>query len=249
MKVIVGVDDTDNKHSEKGTGRLLTSFIKQIKLEKGIEFFGVVRHQLYKHPDIPYTSHNSAMSVLAEVAPNRLALLTKIIPELLVRDSAEGSDPGFCLALTEQVKESERLISFGQRAKKEILTKESAYSLAKSLNIHLSEHGGSGHGVIGALAGVGLRLSGNDGRFRGKYHLGEPGAIIKVKDLMELTEIELVQDISGATLAQDDVIMLGEKIKGVLINNKKVLLVIPVKQSDNGAGWQTCPMDYLRAHF
>ena len=56
-------------------------------------------------------------------------------------------------------------IDFGYRAKQVVLTKSNAYKLAKKLDIHLSEHGGSGQGVIGALAGVALRLTANDGRF------------------------------------------------------------------------------------
>ena len=44
-----------------------------------------------------------------------------------------------------------------------------AYLLAEQFpELSLSEHGGTGDGVIGALAGVGLRLSGSDGRIKGK---------------------------------------------------------------------------------
>lgn len=50
------------------------------------------------------------------------------------------------------------LVDFGRRAKNEVLTKDLAYDLAVKLGVPLSEHGGTGDGVIGAVAGSGLRL-------------------------------------------------------------------------------------------
>ncbi|MBW6462914.1 MAG: hypothetical protein SCJ94_00290 [Bacillota bacterium] len=250
MKVIIGIDDTDNHTTEMGTGRLLTKIVSEIEANSGIAFSGVVRHQLFVHPSIPYTSHNSAMSVTTEVDTKRSEMLLKLFPKLLVQYRANGSDPGFCLAnadiLSDQQKEA--LVGFGRRAKVEVLSKSSAYDLAASLNIRLSEHGGTGHGVIGALAGVGLRLSGSDGRFRGKYELGKPGETTSVKVLLNSTAIDSVEDLSGMILSDDTVIKLGEKVKGVLINNRKVLLVVPNHDINKQASWQTCPMEYLRRH-
>jgi len=55
----------------------------------------------------------------------------------------------------------------GRRATCSVLTKKEAYPLAEKLGIHLSEHGGTGDGVVGALAESGLRMTGNHCRFRG----------------------------------------------------------------------------------
>jgi hypothetical protein len=85
--------------------------------------------------------------------------------------SVPESDPGLCVAVTERLRAPQELIAFGRKAKKHILSKIEAYALAESLSVHLSEQGGTGQGVIGALAGAGLRLSGNDGRFSGKIRL------------------------------------------------------------------------------
>ncbi|EUA24672.1 hypothetical protein I552_3211 [Mycobacterium xenopi 3993] len=57
------------------------------------------------------------------------------------------------------------LVDFGRRAKREVLCTNQAHELAAGLGVHLSGHGGSCDGVIGALAAVGLHLSGNDGLF------------------------------------------------------------------------------------
>lgn len=251
MRIVIGIDDTDNLTTEKGTGRLLTAIVREVEAKTGVSFTGVVRHQLFVHPSIPYTSHNSAMSVTAEMEPEQAEMLLDLFPELLVRDSADGSDPGFCLAAVDSISEQEKdlLIGYGRKAKTEVLSKESAYQLAFELNLHLSEHGGTGHGVIGALAGVGLRLSGSDGRFRGKYILGKPGDITTVKSLLDNTKIDYVQDLSGRALPKDEMIKLGEKVKGVLLDNQKVLLVVPNDKTDRRSEWQTCPMEYLREHY
>jgi hypothetical protein len=51
-------------------------------------------------------------------------------------------------------------MEFGINAKQTIFDKGAAYDLARSLDVHLSEHGGTeGGGVIGALAATGLRYS------------------------------------------------------------------------------------------
>ncbi len=99
------------------------------------------------------------------------------------RESAPGSDPGLCVAAPALLTEAERLIAFGQAAKQQVLSKEAAYLLGDELGVHLSEHGGSGQGVVGALAGAGLRLGGNDGRLKGKLQVGSAGAVVHVHDL------------------------------------------------------------------
>ena len=86
--------------------------------------------------------------------------ILQIRDDLRSRQSAPGSDPGLCVVATTSVSGPKALIGFGQTAKDSVLTKSDAYGLAQRLGIHLSEHGGTGQGVIGALAGAGLRLIG-----------------------------------------------------------------------------------------
>ncbi len=64
-----------------------------------------------------------------------------------------------------------------------LLTKQEAYMLANTTGVHLSENGGTGDGIVGALAGTGLRLDGNDGRFRGWLEFGNTGVITNPKFL------------------------------------------------------------------
>lgn len=248
MLMIIGIDDTDNHESEKGTGRLVTQLASQIEHENWGVGYGVVRHQLFVHHLIPYTSHNSAMSLMLDYKEQFIEPLKKLVPDFLIEHSAPGSDPGFCLALVDQLEDKILLIEYGYRAKNEVLTKNSAYQLAGELNLHLSEHGGTGDGVIGALAAVGLRLGGNDGRFRGKHYEEKTNRVISVREIIADGEVSRVQSTEGTTLSGDEKIALGDKVKSVLIENDRVLLVTPTKDKDSSIKWLTCPMEHLRKH-
>lgn len=167
-KLYICIDDTDNLESV-GTGHLADDMAEAIVRNGWGIRSRVTRHQLYVHDDIPYTSHNSSMCFEANVKSYCIQEMTQYFIEYLEKNHAKGSDPGLCIVdcTTLTVETAEALISFGKRAKKEVLTKDEAYEFARKRDIHLSEHGGTGVGVIGALAGCGLRLTGNDGRFRG----------------------------------------------------------------------------------
>jgi hypothetical protein len=248
VKTFVCIDDTDSITCGS-TGKLLARLIEIIE-EKGWGHCSfITRHQLYVHPDIPYTSHNSSMCFIIDLDEKHHASLIDYISDFLVHESEEGSDPGLCVAVPERINNPELLITFGQKAKKAVLTKSDAYELAKSLGIHLSEHGGTGQGVIGALAGVGLRLSGNDGRFRGRLDLGEINEVLAVNKILQHKDVDLVRGLQGEMPDHDDFIRLGEKVKTVLSGGKSVLLVVPEDNAHETAGktqWRTCSKEELR---
>ncbi|MBQ2697091.1 MAG: hypothetical protein IJF59_00310, partial [Clostridia bacterium] len=145
-------DDTDNLESP-GTGHLLNDFL--LTLPDSFDF--ISRHQLYVSPDVPYTSHNSSMCALVKGELSTGELIARASAFLEER-LAPGADPGLCVADMARLAAPERLVAWGYRAKKEVLTKDDAYWLAEQCGVHLSEHGGTGQGVVGALAAVGLRL-------------------------------------------------------------------------------------------
>jgi hypothetical protein len=149
--------------------------------------------------------------------------------KFLEKNSADGSDPGLCVAVAENLKDKERLVKFGIDATKSVLTKNDAITLASELNIHLSEHGGTGGGIIGALSGVGLRIYGNNGRFKGWLPISNN--TITVQRLIDEYDIDEVRDITGDTPGMDDIITLDEKVKTVLLDG---LSVLPVKKADGG---------------
>jgi hypothetical protein len=48
-------------------------------------------------------------------------------------------------------------------------------------------------------------------------------------------------------LGYDEKVLLGEKVKGVYMGGKSVLLVCQNQVENNEASWQTCPMDYIKS--
>ena len=164
-----------------------------------------------------------------------------------MRESAPGSDPGLCIVNYDGLSNPDALMAFGKKAKTTVLTKEDAYQLAERLGIHLSEHGGTGLGVIGALAGCGLRLTGNDGRFRGHFQIAEPGERLKVADLMQRTGVDVVKSLDGKLLQEEEVVRIGKKVKAVLQDNKSTLLVFAEPEDEpEGSSWRTCTKQQLR---
>jgi hypothetical protein len=169
--------------------------------------------------------------------------------DFLERESAKGSDPGLCIAESDRLADPLLLINYGKRAKKEILTKELAYQTAEKAGVHLSEHGGTGGGVIGALAGVGLRLTGNDGRIKGKFKFPIPGNILTVKEILDNSSIDRVQSIEGHLIPKDTKIILGDKVKAVFLDHRQVLLVYQKLDEQTGMRhWHTCIKEQLKTY-
>jgi tRNA(Ile2) C34 agmatinyltransferase TiaS len=232
MEMIICIDDTDNLDSP-GTGHLAEILRKNIEELTGGTTTRITRHQLFVSPEIPYTSHNSAMCFIADVAPEFYDRVIAMTQNFLETNSAPGSDPGFCAAVRERISEPERLMAFGRSALNTVLTKKEAYALADDLKIHLSEHGGTGGGVIGALAGTGLRLDGNNGRFKGWLEITDEDRQSTASALMSKYDIDRVQTAEGRGVSGDEKIILFEKVKTVLLGGQSVLVVKPYTE-DSG---------------
>lgn len=247
MKMLVCIDDTDNLES-RGTGKLASILAEDLENDFRGQSGFVTRHQLFVHPDVPYTSHNSSMCFAAELDRTKLDSFIDHASQFLRSQSAPGSDPGLCVARLEDRNGLDELIGFGRRAKMSVLTKKDAYELALRHNIHLSAHGGTGDGVIGALAGVGLRLSGNDGRLRGKLQIGEIDSAVSVAVMRTHAPVDVVRSIGGKPLYNEELVRLGEKVKAVYLEGKAVLLVSPLEPAVEGIHWRTCSRQELQSY-
>lgn len=162
MRVYVCFDDTDCLDADRGTGKLVRWFTE--RLPEGCTTWGVVRQQLLVHPDVPYTSHNSSGCAVLDVPDaSFLPVLAELGAAHIAEHWIDGSDPGLCVA--PETAMLEPVIAFGQRAAIEVVTQAEAHAVAAATGIHLSGHGGTEDGVIGALAGVGLTAGGWSGRF------------------------------------------------------------------------------------
>lgn len=157
----LGIDDTDTLES-RGTGRLARAIAAE--LARSYTVTGVTRHQLFVHPAVPYTSHNSSAVIHIRDTGNGIAAdVFSAAKEMMLDDFIEGSDPGICVAAASSIHDG--LSHFGLAAKTSIVTQGEARRLAREAKIRLEGLGGTEDGVIGALAGIGLAASGNDGRF------------------------------------------------------------------------------------
>lgn len=161
MRVYIGFDDTDNADSDFGTGKVARRFENRIPGNGRV--WGVVRQQLLVDPRIPYTSHNSSACVVVDVEdPASAGRLAELAADHIEESAAAGSDPGLCI-VWEGDPALPGLMEFGRRCTERIVTQMDAIRAAG--RAHLSGHGGTNGGIIGAAAAVGLTASGWSGRF------------------------------------------------------------------------------------
>jgi len=161
MRVYIGFDDTDVLDSEFGTGKVARRYERL--LPAGCRVWGVVRQQLLVDPRIPYTSHNSSACIVVEAAdPSLASSLLPLAIEHIEKSSAAGSDPGLCMVF-EGDPSLPALTTFGRLCTERIMTQADARQAVGGS--HLSGHGGTNDGIIGAAAAVGLTASGWNGRF------------------------------------------------------------------------------------
>lgn len=230
---LIGVDDTDIPGSP-GTGRVARGLARRIvDYGEGMSL-GVTRHQLLVHPDIHYTSHNSSLCL--EIASQiGVDALISTCRNYLRENRVEGADPGFCIGSRGQV--GDGVVNFGWRAKREVLNMGFTLDLAQDGGLYLEGVGGSGEGVIGALAAVGLRESGDDGRFvdlRGARYLE---GVVRVAQLKRLGAIDKVQDEEGQILADEEWVNTLGRVRPSLKGGEVVLWVRKVT-AEGTSEWQ-----------
>jgi hypothetical protein len=216
--ILIGLDDTDSATS-RGTGFLARMLCEECE-RRGRRTAGVTRHQLLVDARIPFTSHNSAacVALAGEAGGDSLAFAFDFVAER----SAEGSDPGVCIAPTRAV--TCEIREFGRECASRIVEMGEARRLAREAHIDLRPLGGSGLGVVGALAAVGLRAAGNDGRFIDLPGLREMPERVAGADFARLG-IRL-EHRSARSPAPDDVYETLGWVRPNLVAGEPVLCVI-----------------------
>jgi len=244
MQILVCIDDTDNIES-RGTGELAEMIAQAIEKQDWGKCSWITRHQLLLDPAVPYTSHNSSMCFKADINIEYLQQIIDYAANFLEQESQVDADPGLCVIVIDDFLDTKSLIDFGYRVKREVVTKDDAYNLASRLNVHLSEHGGTGQGIIGALAGAGLRLSDNDGWIKGKIKINAPNNIINVRDLCSHPAIDKVRNMHGGYLEDSELIVLGAMVKSIIMEGRAVVLVHKSDEANDLSLWTTCSKKQL----
>lgn len=245
MRCLIAIDDTDNLES-RGTGFRARQLGLRLAEAGFGRLRGVTRHQLYVHPSIPYTSHNSSACLDVEVRDDRLADARDFCRAYLAAESADGSDAGLCMAEFDSI--TEEVVEFGRSAKERVLTREQAHELAGLHRIHLEGVTGDRMGVIGALAGVGLRRGGQDGRFIWLEGVRELSGSATTSELLATTGIDSVETTDGRPLPADASIVVDPWPRPVLRDGRAVLLTERCNGNDGSSGWHILPKEAIRRY-
>jgi hypothetical protein len=241
MRILIGVDDTDNLES-RGTGYCARRLGEELEAEGLAVVQSITRHQLLVDPRIPYTSHNSAACLAVEA--EQFGGLTEYCRNYLLRASAPGADAGLCLAGWEQ---AANVQAFGRLAKREVLVDTAALDLAREHGICLEGLTGTRGGVIGALAAVGLRAEGNDGRCLWLRGLRELAGIQTAAQLCQAAPINRIERVAGGEVPPAARIDVGTWPRPILRAGQMVLLVEEADPHDDSE-WRIAGKEIVRQY-
>jgi hypothetical protein len=241
LNIFIGIDDTDNLET-RGTGhqaRMLGQSLVDVGL---FDLHSVTRHQLLVDRRIPYTSHNSS-ACLAGICNANIDTLISHAKDFLIRESAFDSDAGLCVAVEEDV--TERIMDFGARAKKDILTIGDAFALIAGTTIYLDGFLNTRIGIIGSLAAVGLRARGNDGRLLWTRNLRETTGDFMISDLLRQVGIDRVVDKQNQEPDVSSVIRITEWCRPVMIGGR-ITLIADKSENNEPYAYKSASKDYIK---
>ena len=214
----IGIDDTDIAGS-RGTNQLARSLVSN--LAKDLRCVRIIRHQLLEDPRVPCTTKNGSASItLKPCGAIDLDSLAERVCKDMRSSYIVGSDPGLCL--TPSVPEA--VATFGQQAKRELVSQEMAFEVARRHDILLEGLGGTCDGVIGALAAVGLASTEDDGRI---VQLADwPDDISGVHSVETLRRRGVMVRIHGSgEIVREGQVDVGKKLRPNRCRGENVLFV------------------------
>lgn len=223
--IYLGIDDTDNAEGG-GTGRVAREIAAVLAPDYPVT--GVSRHQLLVDPRVPYTRNNSCNVIHLATRPEVAPALFERIPPLLVARCLEGSDPGLCVGGIDAAAHP-----FGRAAQTRLVTQAEAWDAAAGIGALLAGLGGTQDGLIGALAGVILAASGDDGRFVDVGGVRSLGGIVSIPALLAAGVAE-VRTVGDEAVTEGRVDTRGGRVRPLLRGHRAVLLVEP----DGTGEWQ-----------
>jgi tRNA(Ile2) C34 agmatinyltransferase TiaS len=235
---LVGIDDTDTSDSP-GTNKLALYLAD--KFAGSLHVRLIVRHQLLVDPRVPYTSHNGCASLLLETPLEGPDLLADLLAPEIVAWCPRGSDPGLCIANNDTI--GTAIVRFGKLCQQEVVTQDDARLAAAECGLYLKSLGGTGDGVIGALAAVGLLATRNDGRILHADYAGTPSwsEITGWQTLDELLRAGVceVRRVDTSQIVRRGRVLLAKRLRPNLCQGRAVLFVerAPESTADNEA-WQ-----------
>jgi hypothetical protein len=231
VRLLVAIDDTDNADPDcVGTGRLARTLATELVARGLATATDVTRHQLLVHPEIPFTSHNSSACVAADGVTGPLAEVAETARVFLLEHPNEGANPGLCVLPEDAVPDF--LLEFAKRAQAEVLTLAEADDLAGRIDGTVWWHGPTGQGRIGAMAGLALRASGEDGRFIALRGIRDLDGVLPVREILGRSAVVAVETVEGEPLGPEVQIDTQGWVRPSLRGGRPVLRV-----RRDGARW------------
>jgi len=224
---LLGIDDTDTQDSSSTVDLALT-LGSQIESRTQAKLLNISCHQLIQHPSITQNGRNIACCLFLDVEKEKHREIDLACREILLRESAPGSNAGYALAAWAQF--DHELIVWGKTAKTNLLKRQDALDLARRCGLSTAGILGSGSGVIGALAAVGLRFEGNDGWIEWMPGLkGLFGTYTQIQ-LTQYIQFDSIESQQGSRPAMDDLILFEHPVKPLLKDSKIILSVTRAKK-------------------
>ncbi|MDD3364332.1 MAG: hypothetical protein PHZ03_05070 [Syntrophomonas sp.] len=244
MKIFVAIDDS--LQLDGGKAGVTASLLTQAIEDNGWGKCTIPsRHRLYPHPDTGCKKHNTARSFSADIEEQYLQVFIDYACKLIKSSGTPDSNAGLAIAVPELMENTDELLDYAYRVKEGMVSKNDALAFADKPGIYLFELSGSGKGIIGALAAAGLRITGNDGQFRGKLQLSKVESYVAtVSEIIYNTYVEQVKNMEMENIGLDEYVRMGEKVKVVLLDNKYTLMVFPTDIQH--PKWQTSTTHMLR---
>lgn len=219
MRFYLCIDDTDDETKSIGTGQIASEIYQELSGRGSAMRYQVTRHQLLLDPRIDYTSHNSSMCMEGDTQLEADAVW-ELAVECLLRLRSPSSNPGICLYVPPKAPDEERLLKFGRKAQEKVLTLDKAIKIAgKTPGLRLGAPAGNGNGQIGALAGVSLRLGGNDGTFRGKVSF-EGNVPCTAREMKERLGIDEIFSLTKEPIPEGAMVTVSGSLKLIYRNFK-----------------------------
>ncbi len=244
MYYLLGIDDTDSpvgdaSHSTS-TPALAYTLARQLESKSLAKLINISCHQLLQHPSITHTSNNVSCCILLDSEEIKVREIDLVCREVLLKECAVNSNPGYALASWYQFDTD--VVRWGMSAKTAITDRQDCISLGRRCGIAIAGIMGSGAGVIGALAAVGLRYEGSDGWIDWMPGLPVPQGTYTQLQLNQFIHFDLIESDHHKRPALDDRIHITNPVCPLLKDGKIVMVVTSSKRGSNFE-WQVLPQE------
>lgn len=244
--LLIGIDDTDSAEGG-GTASLAGRLLEHFDGNRMGGALAATRHQLLASPAVAATQRNVSV-VLAVKASHRLAFsdFAEFVVPFLEAEVVAGSNPGIAMCREPgwtDPANAAALTAFGKRVQAEVVDLAAAEEVAAATGSHLAAIGGTGAGQIGALAALGLHVSGSDGEFVWLPGLDEARRPLTYRALKSLLPLDLARDAEGREPAEEELVELPPRARPVLVDGMAVLLLDPPQVVTTSGGFGARPRE------